>query len=132
MPTLATVRKVLLPKEYELWLDMPLIDKKHSVVVMRRFLSRAQQTEVTAIRAALLHDVGKTKSDLGIFDRILATVVGRRVKKYQIYHDHEAIGAQMLREIGSDEATCRLVSGLTVNDADDASVLRALRDADDI
>lgn len=127
-----TVRQVLLAKEFELWCRMPLIDQKHSILVMRRFVVRAPQTEVSAIRAALLHDVGKTSSNLGILERVFASIIGYRIKKYQTYHDHEAGGAMMLREIGSDEATCRLVSGAIVDGDDNASVLRALRDADNI
>jgi len=130
--TVDTVRQVLLPKEYELWCRMPLIDQKHSVLVMRRFVVRAPQTEVTAVRAALLHDVGKTSSNLGILERVFASIVGYRIKKYRTYHDHEAVGAVMLREIGSDEATCRLVSGVMIDGVDDTSVLRALREADNI
>ena len=130
--TVDTVRQVLLPKEYELWCRMPLIDQKHSVLVMRRFVIRAPQTEVTAVRAALMHDVGKTSSNLGIFERVFASIVGYRIKKYRTYHDHESVGAVMLREIGSDEATCRLVSGVMIDGVDDTSVLRALREADNI
>ena len=127
-PTLESVRDMLLPREFELWLNMPLIDQKHSVVVMRRFLDRLPDAEAKAVRASLLHDVGKTKSHLGVAGRVVATIIGIRGKNFAMYHDHEAIGAEMLRKIGSDETTWRLVGG----NSGDLEILQALHDADDI
>ena len=122
-----SVRDLLLPREFELWLNMPLIDQKHSLLVMRRFLDRLPNAEVAAVRASLLHDVGKTKSNLGVCGRVVATIVGRRGERFSMYHDHETIGAKMLREIGSDETTWRLVVGESAN----PEILQALHEADD-
>ena len=123
-----SVRDLLLPREFELWLNMPLIDQKHSVLVMRRFLDRLPNAEVAAVRASLLHDVGKTKSNLGVCGRVAATIIGSRGERFSSYHDHESIGARMLREIGSDETTWRLVDGESAN----PEILQALHEADDI
>ncbi|NCW84179.1 MAG: hypothetical protein EBV75_05600, partial [Acidimicrobiia bacterium] len=57
--TIEVVREKLTEKEYLLWSQMPLIDKKHSIIVMRRFLERLPNAEIAAVRASLLHDVGK-------------------------------------------------------------------------
>ena len=123
-----SVRDLLLPREFELWLNMPMIDQKHSLLVMRRFLDRLPNAEVAAVRASLLHDVGKTKSNLGVCGRVVATIVGRRGERFSMYHDHETIGAKILREIGSDETTWRLVVGESAN----PEILQALHEADDI
>ncbi len=123
-----SVRDLLLPREFELWLNMPMIDQKHSLLVMRRFLDRLPNAEVAAVRASLLHDVGKTKSNLGVCGRVIATIVGRRGERFSMYHDHETIGAKILREIGSDETTWRLVVGESAN----PEILQALHEADDI
>ena len=123
-----SVRDLLLPREFELWLNMPMIDQKHSLLVMRRFLGRLPNAEVAAVRASLLHDVGKTKSNLGVCGRVTATIVGRRGERFSMYHDHETIGAKILREIGSDETTWRLVVGESAN----PEILQALHEADDI
>ena len=123
-----SVRDLLLPREFELWLNMPLIDQKHSLLVMRRFVDRLPNAGVAAVRASLLHDVGKTKSNLGVCGRVIATIVGRRGERFSMYHDHETIGAKILREIGSDETTWRLVVGESAN----PEILQALHEADDI
>ena len=128
-----SVSAILLPREFELWSAMPLIDKKHSVVVMRRFVDRLPNAEVAAVRASLLHDVGKTKANLGVAMRVLATVAGSRGVRFSLYHDHEAIGGQMLRHIGSDETTWRLVAGEIGDDESRLlQVVKALRAADEI
>lgn len=128
-----SVRDALSSREFELWSKMSLIDKKHSVVVMQRFLKVMPDAESVAVRASLLHDVGKIKSNLSVVARVVATVVGSRGARFSLYHDHEAIGAQMLREIGSEEMTCRLVSGAIGKDEGLLSkYIVALRSADDI
>ena len=126
--TLDSVRDLLLPREFELWSNMPLIDKRHSVLVMRRFLDRLPNAEVAAVRASLLHDVGKTMSNLGVCGRVVATIIGSRGERFSSYHDHETIGARILREIGSDETTWRLVVGESTN----PEILQALHEADNI
>ena len=82
---------------------------------------------VTAERAAaLLHDVGKNISGLGFFLRVIATVVGPRGKRFTEYHNHESLGAELMRSV-SDARTVALIGG-TAND----DVSRLLQAADDI
>ena len=128
-----SARAVLTPREFELWFQMSLSDKKHSLTVHRRFSDLMPNAEIAAVRASLLHDVGKTKSNLGVLSRVVATIIGSRGKRFSQYHDHEALGAQMLREIGSEETTCQLVAGLISDDDSSlAKYIAALRSADDI
>ena len=125
-----SVRDALSSREFELWSTMPLIDKKHSVVVMRRFVDRLPNAEVAAVRASLLHDVGKTASNLGVMQRVIATLVGRISKSFSDYQEHEQIGAQMLQKIDSHEITWQLVAGESKPELQTA--LQALRQADNI
>jgi putative nucleotidyltransferase with HDIG domain len=128
-----SVCAVLAPREFELWSQMSLFDKKHSITVRRRFLELIPNAEIFAVRASLLHDIGKTKSNLGVLSRVLATIVGSKGKRFAQYHDHEAIGAEMLRQIGSEENTCRLVAGsFSDYDASLSKYVLALRSADQI
>jgi putative nucleotidyltransferase with HDIG domain len=62
------------------------------------------------VAAALLHDIGKVDAGLGTFRRVVATIVapGDRSRRYR---DHERLGAAMLRALGSDERTVRIVAG---------------------
>lgn len=128
-----SARVVLTPSEFELWSQMSLSDRRHSLIVRKRFLDLMPNAEIAAVRASLLHDVGKTKSNLGVVSRVFATILGRAGERFSQYHDHEAIGARMLREIGSEETTVRLVAGsLDGDDGDLAKYLMALRSADEI
>jgi hypothetical protein len=120
-------RAVLTTGEFDLWRQMPARDQRHSLQVLARFDRLVPDAELTARAAALLHDVGKVDSALGWTMRVVATVVGPRGDRFARYHDHERIGALMLRSI-SDRETVELVSG----ESKDERVLAALRRADDL
>ena len=117
---------VLNSDEMKLWLSMQGRDQAHSLVVLSRFEKFCPAATQSEKAAALLHDLGKTRSGLGWFMRIAATLVGSRGLRFAEYHDHERIGAEMLRAI-SDPRTIELVGGKAVD-----AVATALREADDI
>ncbi|MFZ4721227.1 MAG: HD domain-containing protein [Ilumatobacteraceae bacterium] len=107
----AWVHALLLPTEHALWSRMAVQDRRHSIEVARRFTATRAAATPAEVAGALLHDVGKQVAALGTFARVAATVVGPRTERFRQYHDHEALGAAMLREAGSDEATVELVLG---------------------
>ena len=109
---------------------MPVMDQRHSIVVMHRFRKLRPSATKPEIRAALLHDIGKIQSNLGVLGRVLATLVGRRGVRFMAYHDHERIGSQMLQKINSDFITIQLIAG--ARDEDIADALSDLRAADNI
>ena len=129
---IALVQTTLLDSEFALWSAMMPIDKKHSIKVMSRFMQIYPQATATQVRASLLHDVGKLESNLSVFARVLATIVGERGSRFAKYHAHEKIGAQMLRQAGSDEETWQLVAGEVSDSPQLQTVLAALRQADEI
>ena len=118
--------RLLLPQEFEMWWSMPPRDQRHSLQVHERFMRFYPPAKRTEQAAALLHDVGKTVSDLGWFMRIVATIVGSRGAAFAVYHDHENIAVQMLQGI-SEQRTLDLIGG-SIDDA----VMVALRQADEI
>ena len=126
------VQTTLLDSEFALWSAMMPMDKKHSIKVMSRFMQIYPQATATQVRASLLHDVGKLESNLSVFARVLATIVGERGLRFAKYHAHEKIGAQMLRQAGSDEETWQLVAGEVSDSPQLQTVLAALRQADEI
>jgi hypothetical protein len=126
------VQATLLDSEFALWSAMMPMDKKHSIKVMSRFMQIYPQATATQVRASLLHDVGKLESNLSVFARVLATIVGERGSRFAKYHAHEKIGAQMLRQAGSDEETWQLVAGEVSDSPQLQTVLAALRQADEI
>ena len=121
------VHSVLTPSEFDLWNKLMAQDRQHSVLVGRRFVKNRPTSSNEEIAGALLHDVGKSVAHLGTLARVVATLVGPRTSRFRQYHDHEAIGAAMLRSIGSDEITIAMVEGSCTGDLKDALNL-----ADDI
>jgi len=107
----AWVDSQLLAAESLLWHRMSVADRRHSIVVARRFESLGGPWTRDEIAGALLHDVGKLESGLGTLARVTATVVGPRTRRFRKYHDHEQIGADMLAAAGSSEVTVNLVVG---------------------
>lgn len=97
--------------ELGLWRQMTNQDRRHSILVARRFSARRPSATRDEISGALLHDVGKIRCGLGTFGRSVATVVGPRTTRFRAYHDHEAIGADLVAEAGSPSATIELVAG---------------------
>ena len=126
------VQTTLLDSEFALWSAMMPMDKKHSIKVMSRFMQIYPQATAAQVRASLLHDVGKLESNLSVFARVLATIVGERGSRFAKYHAHEKIGAQMLRQAGSDEETWQLVGGEVSDSPQLRTVLAALQQADAI
>ena len=121
------VYSVLTSSEFDLWNKMMAQDRQHSVLVGRRFVKNRPTSSNEEIAGALLHDVGKSAAHLSTLARVVATLVGPRTSRFRQYHDHEAIGAAMLRSIGSDEITIAMVEGSCTGDLKDALNL-----ADDI
>ncbi len=99
----------LVPGEVALWRRMSNVDRCHAIKVAQRFIDVRATATRDEIAAALLHDIGKLESNLGTLARVAATVVGPRTERFRRYHDHERIGAEMLRCAGSASATVDLV-----------------------
>lgn len=97
--------------EFELWNTMLRADQQHSLLVARRFAALYQNASRAHLAGALLHDIGKTTSQLGTLGRVMATLVGPRTPRFRSYLDHEALGAAMLDTAGSDAITISMVSG---------------------
>lgn len=107
----AWAQSFLLPREAALWAAMAVQDRRHSLLVARRFLEEQPDATPEEVAGALLHDVGKQVAGLGTLARVVATLVGPRTERFRAYHDHEELGAGLLREAGSADATVALVRG---------------------
>jgi len=105
------VRSQLLPGEAALWQQMSVQDRRHAILVARRFVALVDQPGREQVAGALLHDVGKQASGLGTFARVAATLVGPRGDRFRKYHDHQALGAAMAGDAGSTAVTVALIGG---------------------
>ena len=101
----------LLAGERTLWVRLSNQDRRHSALVAKRFLAARPAASRAEIAGAILHDVGKIECRLGTFARVAATLVGPRTPRFRAYHDHEAIGARMAADVGSDSVTVELIAG---------------------
>lgn len=124
---LSSVRSLLSASEYELWLQFAHADRRHSVAVAARFTALCPEASRYEIAGVLLHDIGKIRSNLSTLQRVIATVVGPRTKRFALYHQHEEIGADMLRRAGSHSEVIAIV-----NQTCSADVADAFRAADNI
>jgi len=103
------VDDTLTAAERALWIRLSNQDRRHSIAVARRFEERRASATRAELAGALLHDIGKVECGLGTLGRVAATVVGPRTHRFRLYHDHEAIGARLVADAGSDPVTVELV-----------------------
>lgn len=120
------LRSLMTDNEFALWASMAAADQRHSLKVVARLRDRLSDATSEEIVGVALHDVGKVQSGLGIFGRVIATVIGPRTARFATYHDHERIGLRMLRECGSSRDVQAVLEGTARPDA-----LAAFRWADD-
>ena len=71
----AEAQRYLTPAEFELFQRMPANDQRHGIAVLRMIREAGYESPELFI-AALLHDVGKTRTHLRLWERALV-VLGR-------------------------------------------------------
>lgn len=95
----------LRPEEASFFLQQPPADQRHGLEAA--LSTRSERPErVDLIRAALLHDIGKRKSGLGLIGRSMASawskLGGRGRGRWAVYLDHGALGAEELAALGAE------------------------------
>jgi hypothetical protein len=95
------VRDALSPCLARLFFAQRFEDQRHAFTVYQRVGGSADLAQ-----AALLHDIGKTESDLGALERSLATLwygLGRPTSgRWQSYLAHGSSGARILEGLEAD------------------------------
>ena len=124
---LKMVRSTLSAGECEMWIRFTKADRRHSVEVANRFVALRPGATRNEIAGVLLHDIGKIASNLSTFQRVVATIVGPRTKRFSLYHQHEEIGVDMLRQAGSHSEVIAII-----NQTCNADVTAAFLAADNI
>lgn len=71
----ALARRYLTPEQHALFCRMTRSEQLHSLRVLRAVLAQSGETPPALAVAALLHDVGKTRYRLNLFERALPVVV---------------------------------------------------------
>ncbi len=121
------VERILSPAEQQGFDRLAPVDQWHSYQVLR-LLQRHGHDEPALLKAALLHDIGKTRAPLSLLDRTVA-VLGRLLipgraaawekrsleaatrwqRPFVIHRRHPEWSAELLAAAGSDERTIDLV-----------------------
>ncbi|HEX3032948.1 MAG TPA: HD domain-containing protein [Bacillota bacterium] len=124
------------PKELQAFEAMDTNSQKHCILVAKTCLELLQdypkgQIKVTTlVRAALLHDIGKVRGDLGTLDRVIVVMVDRLFPNvgaalsaesrhrnstglrhaFYIYHNHPSLGVETAIAIGVEREICQLIA----------------------
>jgi hypothetical protein len=118
----AWVERVLTPDGFVQFRKQPHHDQRHAIGVARDVQTRLADTEYADdprwISAALLHDIGKLDSRLGVYGRVVATVSGAAAgrehaqawsessgftRRVGLYLRHAELGADRIRIAGEPE-----------------------------
>lgn len=90
--------------ESEAFWEQQVADQRHGLEAAEIVVAAGGRREM--IRAALLHDVGKRHSRLGVVGRVLASIALRfhlPVRgRWAVYRDHGAVGAADLASWGAE------------------------------
>jgi hypothetical protein len=144
-------RQVLTPTQMGLFRNMHPADKSHALRVLKRLQARGEDNHDLLV-AALLHDVGKVRHPLALWERILI-VLGRAIfrervrewglgkprgwkRPFVIAEQHPYWGAQMAAECGASSLAINLIwrhqePPSTLPKSLEDRLLRALQSADE-
>ena len=145
------VRSLLLAKELILFQQLPVPDQNHSLRVFRTLQAQGEN-DPDLLRAALLHDVGKTSSPLRRWGKIYVVLVTalfpRKVKVWGegkptvlrrplvVIQHHSHWGADLARMAGSSSRVVWFIQNHELQDPEgspserDILLLRKLQTAD--
>ena len=111
---------ILSPQEYALYKKMDVRDRHHAHLVAEAVQGRAPDASSTLLRAALLHDVGKSAAPYRAWERILVHLYAPDVPAaprftgpkgmWQRHRHHARYGAEMIRGAGGDERVAEIVA----------------------
>ena len=121
---LKKAQNILNPIELELFLKLPFPDKNHSLRVFSS-LESAEETDPDLLKAALLHDIGKTCHPLKRWERVFAVLVGGLLPRKAVdwgqkdpegihralvvIHQHPVWGAELAEKAGTNQRVIWLI-----------------------
>ena len=122
----ALAGRYLSPRLLDLFRQMNRDEQLHSLAVLRDVLAQGDTPNDLAV-AALLHDVGKSRYPIGVWQKTLAVMVRTLMpnayrrwsqgnpmnlweRPFVVYEQHPLWSAELLREAGASEAACWLAA----------------------
>ncbi|MDJ0753136.1 MAG: HDIG domain-containing protein [Ardenticatenaceae bacterium] len=121
------IRQQLTPSQWQLFQKFSSNDQQHSFRVWRRLKESGVQ-DIALLRAALLHDIGKTRLKVNLIERSWI-VLGRKLwptmssrwgnrplhqarwweKPFVVREQHPLWGAEMVQSVESDPRLCTFI-----------------------
>ena len=113
-----TVEKILGPALAAIFFQLPVNDQRHGLDVLETVDRQEGAPSPLLRQAALVHDIGKQGAGFSLIDRsltvflaaisprLLTGLLARRpgfARRFQIYANHAAVGAERLRAAGASE-----------------------------
>jgi putative nucleotidyltransferase with HDIG domain len=99
------IRSWLSPGQAWLFFSQTSADQRHGYHAAQ--VARAGGLDLAAVRAALLHDIGKRHSRLGVFGRTFASLAIKArlplTRRWRLYRDHGRIASGELEAVGSEQ-----------------------------
>ena len=118
------VKSILTPDELHLFLQLPVPDQNHSIRVFTSLRIQGEQ-DPHLLKAALLHDIGKIKYPLKLWERVFSVLVRGvfpdRIKNWGngkpvgfnrslvVINHHPSWGADYAEQVGSSPETIWLI-----------------------
>ncbi len=148
---LTLAREILTPKQMGLFRVMHPAEQNHAIRVANKLLNLGENNP-DLLAAALLHDVGKVRFPLALWERALIVICNRFfpervrvwsqgkprgwVRPFVIAQQHPYWGARLAAESGSSSLTINLIwrhqeTVSAVPTSDEDRLLRTLQAADD-
>jgi hypothetical protein len=148
---LALARSILTPDQMNLFLQMQFSEQRHALNVLRT-LQGWGESDPDLLTAALLHDVGKIRAPLRLWERVLIvlgqTFAPRRVsawgdapprgwrRPFVVAERHPAWGGELASEAGTSPRAVSLIlhhqstEPAQMGDSTEARLLQILQEAD--
>jgi len=116
------VKNNLSGREQALFMGLSKQEQKHSIKVARDVEAECSREGADAgelVKIALLHDIGKLNGRLSSIDKSVLVIADRLSKgrirklesrKVEVYFNHGAMGAELLRDYGLGERALYLIS----------------------
>lgn len=129
------VRSILDDYEYSLFSKLSGSEKKHSVRVaneIKRISREKNISDTLLIKAALLHDIGKSRKRINIIDKsiivILHSITSGKLRnintaKVQCYYNHSEYSYDMLKDYEDNERLLYIIKNHHRDISDDEEMM---------
>jgi len=125
-PDLGSFANLLTPEQYALFTAMAVADQWHCLAVARALAAQGEEN-ADLLRAALIHDVGKSLAHIGLWERVVHVLIARLTPHLvgrlgsarpdgwghglYVLAYHASLGAELAAQAGFSSVTVALVRG---------------------